>query len=149
MSPLRSLFKWAEFKQPCCRKEKGVGEEQQRPVRNHCCVTFFLCFSLSLHSHPSLLLYVATSISPYAAVYFLLPFFCLSLFPVVRSLGSSGQTKPGPDVITASQTEGGGDSRKEHGKLSAAQPDRPANLRERQEEALKRRARDKKERARA
>lgn len=106
-------------------------------------------FSLPLHAHRSLLLYVATSVSPYAAVYFLFPSFCLSLFLVVRSLGSSGQTKPSPDVITASQTEGGGDSRKEHGKLSAAQPYRPANLRERQEEALKRQARGKTERARA
>lgn len=104
-------------------------------------------FSLPLHAQRSLLLYVATSVSPYAAVYFLFPFFCLSLFLAVRSLGSSGQTKPSPDVITASQTEGGGDSRKEHGKLSAAQPYTPANLRERQEEALKRQARGKTERA--
>lgn len=57
-------------------------------------------------------LYVATPASSYAAGSFLFPLISsslalsLCLFLVVRSSGSSGQTKPSPDVITASHTEG-------------------------------------------
>lgn len=55
-----------------------------------------LCFSIFL--------YIETSVSSYATVSFSLPFFYLSLFLVVRSLRSLGQTKHSRDVITAIQT---------------------------------------------
>lgn len=86
-------------------KKRVWGLKTKRSVRNHCFFNLFcLSHSMLLSLCFSIFLYIKTSVSSYATVSFSLPFFYLSLFLVVRSLRSLGQTKHSRDVITAIQT---------------------------------------------
>lgn len=92
-------------------KKRGCQDEkQQRPVRKSVMCDLFLPLSTRMPLSRFPLFYTLLLLE----IFLCSSIFLVSLAPLSRLSGSSGQTEPSPDVITASQTErGGGDRRKE------------------------------------